>query len=152
MRFDWPPQRQGSTLQLEHQVQEKNWSGYLQNANFETFCKKGKERIQRRMHRRRLRQEEEQIGLNVVALRVCSPDNSADETTRMSTRWRLQIDGHPVCSCRSSLRSHHQTPNQSNRASAKPGFKEANAAHGNHRFAATIDGRRMSVFLSFLNY
>ncbi len=96
MRLHWSPQRQGSTLQLEHQVQEKNWPGHRQNANFETFGKKGKERIQRRMHGRCLRQEEEQTGLNVVAPRVCSPDNSADETTRMSTRMRLQIDGRSV--------------------------------------------------------
>ena len=107
MRLYWTPQRQGSTLQLEHQVQEKNWSGHRQNANFKTFGKKGKERIQRRMHRRCLRQEEEQTGLNVVIPRVCSPDNSADETTRMSTRLGIQMDGLPVCSCRSSLRSHH---------------------------------------------
>lgn len=123
MRLYWTPQRKGSTLQLEHQVQEKNRSRYRQNANFETFGKKGKERIQRRMHCCSLRQEEEPFRMNVLTPRVCSPDPSADETTRMSTRRRIKVDGRPVCSNRSCLRSHLQTPNPSNRASAKSGLK-----------------------------
>jgi len=88
VRLDGPPLGQGSTLQLVHQVQEKNRPGHRQNADFETFGKKGKERIQRRSHGCCLGQEEEQVGLNVVARGVWSPDNSADETTRMSTRKR----------------------------------------------------------------
>ena len=47
MRFDRAPQRQSATLQLVAQVQEANGPGHWQDANTETFGKKGKERIQR---------------------------------------------------------------------------------------------------------
>ena len=65
MRFDWPPLRQGPTLQLVSQVQEESWSGHWQNAHIETFGKKGKERIQRGMQAQRFSEDQEQTGLNV---------------------------------------------------------------------------------------
>ena len=90
MRFDWPPLRQGPTLQLVSQVQEESWSGHWQNAHIETFGKKGKERIQRRMHCPSFGQEEEQIRLKseLANCRRISGGStpSADETTRMSTK------------------------------------------------------------------
>ena len=82
MRLDWPPLRQGPPLQLVAQVQEKNWPGHRQNENFKTFGKKGEERIQRGHQGQPIPEEEEQVWLNHL-LRL---DNSADETTRMSTR------------------------------------------------------------------
>ena len=68
MRLDWPSFRQGTTLSLVPQVQEENRSGHWQNANVETFGKKGKERIQRRNHGERLSQEEEPHVRSVVAV------------------------------------------------------------------------------------
>ena len=67
MRLDWPPLGQGATLQLVAQVQETDGPGHRQNAHFETFGKKGKERIQRGMHGCPFAEEEEQKGMNVVA-------------------------------------------------------------------------------------
>ena len=86
MRINWPPKRQSPTLQLVAQVQEANGSGHWQNANVETFGKKGKERIQRGHPGCCFCQEEEQIRLNVFGFAVCTPKTSADETTRMSTK------------------------------------------------------------------
>ena len=66
MCLNRPSLRQGPTLQLVSQVQEKNRPGHRQNAHVETFGKKGKERIQRGMQGQPFAKEEEQTGLNVV--------------------------------------------------------------------------------------